>query len=253
MTNRLTGEQWGDRRTTFGYAALGTATYSSLQLVTFDANTSFTLTAAATKALGASTAQDAADAFGRITDGLARNTDFLTDGAGRLTALTLGDGGVWTYDRNWAGQVTRFEDPLGQETFYEYDETFYEYDAEGDLVQITLPDESTQEFTYDSTFHRVTSVTNEEGLTTTYTYNAYGDLETVTGPDAGSGWPPVLCWRHWVWDEMTRRRTGSSGSATPPANADGNIALSLPTCQRSKGSARPGAGHLGAARVHLWA
>jgi uncharacterized protein RhaS with RHS repeats len=50
--------------------------------------------------------------------------------------------------------------------------TQYQYDTNGNLTQITFPDNSTQTWTYNTTFNKPTSFTDELGHQTIYTLDS---------------------------------------------------------------------------------
>jgi RHS repeat-associated protein len=99
---------------------------------------------------------------GQHIDQLGRTSTFKTNAAGLITQWTDAAGHVTDYVRNDDGFVTKMTSPaLGDGTRLV---TEYEYNALNNLVEVTHPDLTTQEWDYDS-YSRVTSYTDElDGL-----------------------------------------------------------------------------------------
>jgi YD repeat-containing protein len=60
--------------------------------------------------------------------------------------------------------------------------TRLQHNDDGDPIQITNPDRTIKEFTYDSN-HLLTSKTDERGNTTSYLYDKYGRISELHSPD----------------------------------------------------------------------
>ena len=92
-------------------------------------------------------------------------------------------------------RLTTITDPVGRQTNFRYSNGYLEeiedpagrvsrfrHNAQGDLVEIIYPDNSSKNFSYDK--HRMVSKRDERGNTTSYSYTAHGQLVNVTLPDA---------------------------------------------------------------------
>ncbi|MDX1968590.1 MAG: RHS repeat-associated core domain-containing protein [Planctomycetaceae bacterium] len=104
-------------------------------------------------------------------DELDNDLEYIVDALGLPLAITDADGNTTLFSRNGYGQVTRMTgpDPTGPD---EAPVTEYEYDALGNLLEMTLPDDSTREWTYDATWNVPDSYTDERGTLTLYDINA---------------------------------------------------------------------------------
>ncbi|MFO0968174.1 MAG: RHS repeat-associated core domain-containing protein [Gemmataceae bacterium] len=109
-----------------------------------------------------------------VTDPLGYATLYAFDSYGRLIKQVEANGATTTWTRDGAGRVTEIKDPLGRSTAFERD-------TKGYVTQETFPDAETQHWSYDSTYHGVTSFTDERGNTTIYVYDpATGHLQSTT-------------------------------------------------------------------------
>ena len=159
----------------------------TLQTVTHPDETTDTLCAIQVQTLidtstSQGTQQDPADLFvagdveGSRLNELQHELTYSTGPFGRITAVADSVGNVTSYEYNDLGLVMRTTqpDPDGQGVLAA-PVTEYDYDSNGNLIGITLPDESTQSWTYDTTFNKLTSFTDDLGRQTLYT------LDPVTG------------------------------------------------------------------------
>ena len=112
------------------------------------------------------------------TDPLGRVTTYTFDSLGLQTELQTPDGGVQTWQRDFAGQPTVYTDELGRVTTY----TYQYGTGDGELTHVTNPDGSSISYQYDPTFHEVTQQTDGLGRVTTYMYNSQGDLTETIDP-----------------------------------------------------------------------
>ena len=109
-----------------------------------------------------------------VTDPLGYATLYAFDSYSRLIKQVEANGATTTWTRDGAGRVTEIKDPLGRSTAFERD-------TKGYVTQETFPDAETQHWSYDSTYHGVTSFTDERGNTTIYVYDpATGHLQSTT-------------------------------------------------------------------------
>src|SRR5207244_2297701 len=89
------------------------------------------------------------------------------DSQGRATKIATPDGAVITLTLDGHGQVTVLTDPIARVATFTY-----AYGASaGDMTQITYPDGSHTDFTYDGTYHNVTKITDTMGNSTTVSYS----------------------------------------------------------------------------------
>ncbi len=124
-------------------------------------------------------------------DELNQTTRFTTDRFGKLKSFTDAAGKVTTYQRDADGLVTQMTtpDPDGAGPLTALT-TQYEYDSRGNRTKITLPDGSTQTWTYDAAFSQPTSFTDELGRQTTYVVSATnGNTTSTTQPDPDGAGP----------------------------------------------------------------
>jgi RHS repeat-associated protein len=100
-------------------------------------------------------------------------------------ARVLDDGSsqIYRYEYNSRGMVTRYTDPVGRETLYQYDTN------EIDLLNVRQKNPESPggydllaTYTYNSQ-HLPLSATGSSGHNTTFTYNADGQLATMTTPE----------------------------------------------------------------------
>jgi RHS repeat-associated protein len=117
-----------------------------------------------------------ADIEGSRLDALEHELTFTTGRFGMVTSSTDDAGNQSVYAYNDHGQVTTVTapDPDGEGELTS-PVTEYDYDSNGNLIQITFPDDSTQTWTYNTTFNKPTSFTDELGRETIFT------LDPLTG------------------------------------------------------------------------
>jgi YD repeat-containing protein len=129
-------------------------------------------------------------------------TTYAYDGSGNLASITNALNQITTfsnYDAN--GRVGLITDPNGATTTLSYSlrgwltskvvtagnivqTTSYSYDKTGQLVQVTLPDNTTMAYTYDPA-HRLTNIKDSLGNSINYTLDLMSNRvgETVTDPN----------------------------------------------------------------------
>jgi RHS repeat-associated protein len=176
--NHLTSDSWAPLNAAFTYDPNS----GLLTNVNRGLGTTYTIVSAESDGLGA---YWLGPAWASITDALTHTTKYLLDGRGRLLQLIMADGvNKWTYLRDAAGQPVLSLDPNGGATLDIY--VYGPYNStlgggDGDLVEQFNPDTSWVKYTYDPTFHHVTSTANSIGQTTSATYDPVtGDLLTST-------------------------------------------------------------------------
>jgi RHS repeat-associated protein len=175
---------------TFVYSS----TTHTINSIALDAASVYTINPANVQALGI--AASPASITGTVTDPLGGASIYTMDILGRTTMLETPDGGngllTETWTLNVAGLPLTYTDAQGNVTSYVYA-------ANGDVTQITYPDLTEEQYTYDPTFNEPLTDTDRRGFVTTNTLNAYGEVvQTVdaagdvttntyyqTGPDVG--------------------------------------------------------------------
>jgi RHS repeat-associated protein len=113
---------------------------------------------------------------------------------GLQTALVDRVGNRTTYAYDAQQRLTTITDPVGQATTFAYDgqrlktitdptgrATTFAHDGGGNLVQVTFPDNTTQQFGYDHR-HLMTAETDRRGQTVTRIYDEIGRLTEVKLP-----------------------------------------------------------------------
>ena len=122
-------------------------------------------------------------------------TQYHFDADGNLLSMTDSNGNQIQYQYDNDGRLSTITDPVGQVTTLNYTGdrltsmtdaagrvTTFEYDAEGNLIGILFPDDSTQSWTYDQD-HRLTSSTDPLGNTGKDTYDSFGRIVESTFRD----------------------------------------------------------------------
>ena len=102
-------------------------------------------------------------------------TSYGYDAAGRLSAVTLPDGGSNSAAYDDLGKLARITDVLGRETVYTYDSV-------GRPLAVIRPDGTGESRTYDAESH-VISESDPEGRTTQHAYDGLGRLVETIHPD----------------------------------------------------------------------
>ena len=170
-SGRLTNDSWGTRGTTYTYDSQGALSGADEGL-----GSTMGLVPSSIQGLQTNPAISAGQDVAVWTDALGQLTTYTLDSTGQPTELQTPDGGIQTWQRDFAGQPTVYTDAMGRVTTYTY-----QYGAgDGELTQVTNPDGTTVHYQYDPTFHKVTQETDELGRLTTYTYNSRGDLISTT-------------------------------------------------------------------------
>lgn len=111
--------------------------------------------------------------MGRTYDEMGNMTEYLTDQFGGLIYQRDANGNETFWQRNANGQVTKqFDpDPDGPGPLSNPITTTV-YDSAGNVQQVTYPDGSTESWTYDPIFNRVTTHTDPLGRQTHYTIDS---------------------------------------------------------------------------------
>lgn len=111
--------------------------------------------------------------MGRTYDEMGNMTEYLTDQFGGLTYQRDAYGNETFWQRNSNGQVTKqFDpDPDGPGPLSNPITTTI-YDSAGNVQQVTYPDGSTESWTYDPIFNRITTHTDQLGRQTYYTIDS---------------------------------------------------------------------------------
>ena len=179
-SNRLVNEQVGPLNTTFTYSSSnGTLTQINRGL-----GTTLSVTAAAVQGLGASTAINASQAVGGLTDALGNTTSYTLDSLGRMTQLQTADGAVQT------GRSTRPATRPSTSTSSAGRPRMPTTRSQ-DLTQVAYPDGTFTTYQYELTFHQVTQIQDALNHHTTMAYDgttsdlltqkdALGNVTTMT-------------------------------------------------------------------------
>src|SRR5262249_22829904 len=149
---------------------------------------STTVDPANARALYTTSARNASQVLGVVTDPLGKATSYTLDTQGRATQTQTPDGAIWSTPRDFAGNVTTVTDPFSRTTKYDYS-----YGSGlGDLTQITFPDGSTQKYQYDGTYHLPTVTIDPLGNLTSMAYDGgTGELTSILTP---TGERTTLTW-----------------------------------------------------------
>jgi RHS repeat-associated protein len=127
-----------------------------------------------------------ADSKGSVTDELGNARFITTDRFGNPLTDQDDLGRVTRYYRNQDGQPLKMFEPdvpgIGAPI------TTYTYSSNGNLTQIDYPDGASEEWTYDSTWNKPATHTDQRDKVTTYTFDAHGNLiedrqEMTSGSD----------------------------------------------------------------------
>ncbi|MFA5860004.1 MAG: DUF6531 domain-containing protein, partial [Elusimicrobiota bacterium] len=111
-----------------------------------------------------------------FTDSRQNTTKFLFDSSGRITQITNASPLVLTKHYDWdSGNNNTKVTGYGGNVYT------YEYDTNGNVSSMTTPAGTTL-YTYDSTFNKIESFTNEREYTHTYHYDTKGNLDLITDP-----------------------------------------------------------------------
>jgi RHS repeat-associated protein len=203
-SHHLTGDQWGPRLATYAYDA----TAGVLTTITVSGNELLNLLPAWLQESNSGVAL-AAPIPNTITDSFNRTTTLTLDTLGRLLHAATPDGAQIDRPLDFAGNPTNVTDPLGRTTTYAY-----QYGSGlGDLTGMTFPNGTSEQFQYDTTFHKPTVEVDALGNRTTMAYDAVtGDLLTST--DAQS---------HVTTYAYYQSGGRSNGLVLSVTDADGNI------------------------------
>jgi RHS repeat-associated protein len=170
-THQLNSDVWGSQQVTYSYdshsAAVTNIDRGQGATLTFQAQDSVDLTGGV--------AGYANDAVAVSKDALGQLTTMTLDPMGRLIQEQTPDGGVHSWQLDYAGNVVAYTDPLSRTTTLAY-----QYgDSRGDMTQTTYPDGSSAYFQYNQPFHEPTQVKDTLGNLTTMTYGSQADLLTI--------------------------------------------------------------------------
>src|SRR5260370_30352842 len=114
-----------------------------------------------------------------FTDELTHTVSATYDVFGNLLSYSDALGFVTTYVRNANGQLTQLTQPVPA-TCVSAPVTSYTYDSKVNVTQATYPDGSYETWTFDATFNKPLTHTDQLGHTTTYTLDSHGNVLTVT-------------------------------------------------------------------------
>jgi YD repeat-containing protein len=167
--HRLTNESWPPLSATFTYDP----SYGTLASVDRGLGTVWNQRPSNLVALQ-NTAGQPADAVAQITNPRSFVSTYTLDPLGWLTQLDTPDQSSQSWTRDPSEQVNGYTDQLGQSTLYLNDSD------KGDVLQISYPDNGTELFQYENTFHRRTQSVDANGNPTQYAYDAQSNLITIT-------------------------------------------------------------------------
>src|SRR5262249_53975017 len=108
-----------------------------------------------------------------FTDALGHKDRWQLDTRGRPTEHLAADGGESTWARDGNGRGTGATDPLGRATTYTLD-------AKGYVTQESYADGTSRSYAFQSSFHALTTMTDERGSTSTMAYDGSGHLTNAT-------------------------------------------------------------------------
>jgi RHS repeat-associated protein len=139
----------------------------------------------------------------RHTNGQGEQFSFYYNKFHRETSVVDPRGNKKVYQFNRSGEPVREEDELGNVSLFEYNpdnqhqrtvegnvlghKTQYQYDANGNVTVMTLPDDSTVEYSFYNEFNFPGKVKDARGIYTLYQYDASGNLKEQIVLRAGVG------------------------------------------------------------------
>ena len=213
-------------KTSYTYDAKGNLTNKTEQPTT-DANGSAGANAAASGSQR--NWQYAYNEYGQLLSATGPRTDIVDKTTytyevgmrGNLTSVTNAVGHVTSmsnYDAN--GRVGQITDPNGLVTTLTYTErgwlsklestgegitqtTSYEYDSVGQMIKVTLPDNSSLSYTYDNA-HRLTKINDSLGNSISYTLDDMGNRTNETVTDSSGNLARQI---NRVYDALNRLQT----------------------------------------------
>ena len=112
---------------------------------------------------------------------------------------TTGDNPVTTYWYDSFGNVISITDPLGNETFFEYDTTINTWPVRIEKPATGLYSHVIQYPSLDYRFGKPLTFENQNNYQTTYTYDEFGRITQVFHPDAGE--------EHYLYDDISMPRS----------------------------------------------
>jgi len=186
-SHRLTNDQFGPLSGTVAYSTSN----GELASIALAAGSTLTFAPANTVALGGPVSPN--QIIGTTTDPYNYTTSYALDLQGRLTGLTLPDGGAQTWTLNLAGNPVAYTDALGHQTTYKRN------DAQ-DVIKVTYADNASMVYGYDPTYQEVLTVTDGLGNVTSFSYNSTGDLTSVQEPALGI---TTYTWSNGLMQTMT--------------------------------------------------
>src|SRR5262249_15207638 len=164
--HHLTGDNWKPLSVRFSYDTAS----GLLKQVDLGLGSTYQLVSAAARVLPGlanlpPSRLPANQGIATLTDPSQHTTDYTLDSRGRRLALDRLLGYHESWQRDQAGQVTAYTDPLRRQTRYNYDATY-----KGDLLSVVFPDQTSVTYSYEHTFDRLLTVTDQRGNTTTNAY-----------------------------------------------------------------------------------
>jgi RHS repeat-associated protein len=187
--HHLTNQQWGTASMTYSYEAL-TSVVNGVDWGTDHGRpTRLNLTPANIEALITNQVQ-AAPAVAVVTDANTNVNTYTLDGLGRINQLDRPGIPSETWQRDQAGQVTVYTDARGNATTNTFDystttQTYQYGSGNGDLTRIDYPDQTNQQFKYESTYHHLTQRQDQRSKFATFLYDSAGNLtQTIESIDA---------------------------------------------------------------------
>jgi RHS repeat-associated protein len=127
-------------------------------------------------------------AVAQWTDPRTNLSTYTLDLNGWVGQLDTPDSAHQYWYRDWTEQVAAYADQNIHWTQYQYDNSST---GKGDDVALTYADGKTEQYAYDSTYHRMTRLADANGNVTTYSYNSHADLTQIqeaAGALTSYGW-----------------------------------------------------------------
>jgi len=238
--HHLTNQQWGSTSVTYSYDALSSVVNAVDWGMDHGQSTRLGFTPANIQ--GLNTQAQSAPAVAVVTDANTNINTYTLDGLGRINQLDRPGIPSETWLRDQAGQVTVYTDARGNAVTNTFDystttQTYQYGSGNGDLVRIDYPDQTNQQFKYESTYHHLTQRQDQRSKFTTFLYDSAGNLtQTIESIDASHQRLTTQTWNGtgplngllasaidannhtttYQWDGATRRLMGMTEASGLP-------------------------------------